>query len=117
MAMDLSLTFCPRCGRLMLPSKEGDEVKLTCRICNFVTSVPRGSLNVKLKQSISHSPKDRAMVIEATPTKTMPTVKVSCSKCGNNEAYWWFLQTRRADEGSTRFYRCTNCGFTWREYD
>ncbi|MDP6459515.1 MAG: transcription factor S, partial [Candidatus Hydrothermarchaeota archaeon] len=29
---------------------------------------------------------------------------------------WWLLQTRKADESETRFYRCTKCKFTWREY-
>jgi len=26
------------------------------------------------------------------------------------------IQTRAADEPPTRFYRCTKCGHTWREY-
>ncbi|MEM4865380.1 MAG: hypothetical protein QXY09_02690 [Acidilobaceae archaeon] len=26
------------------------------------------------------------------------------------------MQTRAADEPPTRFYRCTKCGYTWREY-
>ncbi|HID27364.1 MAG TPA: transcription factor S, partial [Methanosarcinales archaeon] len=26
-------------------------------------------------------------------------------------------QLRSADESETRFFRCTECGKTWREYD
>ncbi|MCD6114052.1 MAG: transcription factor S, partial [Thermoprotei archaeon] len=40
-----------------------------------------------------------------------------CPKCGNREAYVWMMQTRAADEPPTRFYRCTKCGYTWREYE
>ncbi|MCK4973458.1 MAG: transcription factor S, partial [Candidatus Heimdallarchaeota archaeon] len=29
----------------------------------------------------------------------------------------WMVQTRSADESPTRFFRCTACGETWREYD
>jgi DNA-directed RNA polymerase subunit M len=27
------------------------------------------------------------------------------------------VQTRRADESATQFFRCTKCGHTWREYE
>jgi len=48
---------------------------------------------------------------------TMPIDdQVFCSKCGNRGAYWHLRQTRSADEATTRFYRCTKCKNTWREY-
>jgi DNA-directed RNA polymerase subunit M/transcription elongation factor TFIIS len=37
-----------------------------------------------------------------------------CSKCGNNQARWWIVQTDSADEPSTQFFRCTKCHHTWR---
>ncbi len=37
-----------------------------------------------------------------------------CSKCGNNQARWWIVQTDSADEPSTQFFRCTKCNHTWR---
>ncbi|MCK5109548.1 MAG: transcription factor S, partial [Methanosarcinales archaeon] len=40
-----------------------------------------------------------------------------CEECGNTTAYWWLRQLRSADESETRFFRCTKCGRTWREYD
>jgi len=48
--------------------------------------------------------------------KTMSTVKLKCPKCDNDKAYWWMVQTRGIDESSTQFYRCTKCGYTWRDY-
>ena len=44
------------------------------------------------------------------------TIKIECEKCGNDEAIWWMLQTRSADEPTTQFYRCTKCQYTWRDY-
>lgn len=46
----------------------------------------------------------------------LPTIDIECEKCGNGQAAWWMLQTRSADEPTTQFYRCTKCGYTWRNY-
>ena len=48
--------------------------------------------------------------------ESLPTIKIECEKCGNDEAVWWMLQTRSADEPTTQFYRCTKCRYTWRNY-
>lgn len=37
-----------------------------------------------------------------------------CSGCGNWGAYYQLMQTRRADEPTTRFYKCTKCGKKWK---
>ncbi len=47
----------------------------------------------------------------------LPIVKEICPKCNNDSAYFWSMQTRASDEPETRFYRCVNCNFTWREYE
>ena len=49
-------------------------------------------------------------------TDTHPKIKAKCEKCGHGIALYWTQQTRGADEPETRFFRCTKCGFTWREY-
>lgn len=53
---------------------------------------------------------------EEGTTSVLPTIKIGCEKCGNDEAVWWMLQTRSADEPTTQFYRCTKCRYTWRDY-
>jgi len=88
-----------------------------CRICGYVEEPSIATREVKVTQRINHGVQERTVVIEAEASKVMPTVKALCPKCGHSEAYWWLVQTRRADEGSTRFYRCIKCGYTWREYD
>ena len=46
----------------------------------------------------------------------LPTIEIECEKCGHNQAVWWTLQTRSADEPTTQFYRCIKCEYTWRNY-
>jgi len=38
----------------------------------------------------------------------------TCGKCKQNRCTFHELQTRRADEGSTTFVRCLNCGNRWK---
>jgi DNA-directed RNA polymerase subunit M len=47
---------------------------------------------------------------------TTPTIKIYCPQCQNNLANVWQVQTRGSDESSTQFLRCTQCGYTFREY-
>jgi DNA-directed RNA polymerase III subunit RPC11 len=45
------------------------------------------------------------------------TTSVQCpnEKCRNDQAYWYQLQIRSADEPMTAFYKCTKCAKEWRE--
>lgn len=38
-----------------------------------------------------------------------------CPKCSNKKAYFMQIQIRSADEPMTTFYKCTNCGYQWKE--
>ncbi len=42
---------------------------------------------------------------------------VRCEGCGNDEAWYTLKQTASADEPPTRFFKCTECGYRWREYN
>lgn len=39
------------------------------------------------------------------------TIKEKCPKCGNEEMRFSTLQMRSADEGTTVFYTCPQCGY------
>ena len=113
------VSFCPRCGTMMRPQRKSGKVVLVCPKCGYVMEASdkdRG--RYKLRKRIEHTEKEKIIVIdESKIPKVLPTTKgVVCPKCGNNEAYYWVVQTRRADEPPTRFFRCTKCGYVWREY-
>ena len=97
--------FCPKCGSILV-NKGG---KLVCSSCGYEA---KGG---KIKEKQKKTTKKIVKVAKENP-EVHPKTKAKCPKCGNNEAYYWVVQTRAADEPPTRFYKCTKCGYVWREY-
>lgn len=111
--------FCPKCGSLMTARKEEGKTVLACPKCGYRKEVTQGKGLPTLSKKITHSEKEKLYVISPDDSyRTLPKVKgVKCPRCGNDEAYYTVLQTRKADEPPTRFYKCVKCGHTWREYE
>lgn len=86
--------------------------KGTCQKCGHVETESKQVSKVATAQL----DKDFTVFDESHEDKSLPTIKIDCEKCGNDEAVWWMLQTRSADEPTTQFYRCTKCNHTWRNY-
>jgi len=95
-----------------MPTKKERVIVLTCPKCGEET---RRSKPIVQKLGAR---RESVVVIgkEDETLQTLPTMKISCQKCGHGEAYYWMVQTRGGDEAMTQFYRCTKCGRTWREY-
>ena len=104
------MMYCPKCGSIMRAdaSKGG---ALACSNCGFVSGLKAG----KVTEAGTH-PSESKMGVAEDNKEIYPKVQAECPKCGNNEAVFWTKQTRAADEAETRFYRCTKCKHTWREY-
>ncbi len=79
--------------------------------CGF-TKTPEGEDKAQIRESVESAKKIE--VVENV--ETHPKIKATCEKCGNKIAYYWTQQTRGADEPETRFFKCTKCNYTWREY-
>jgi DNA-directed RNA polymerase subunit M len=65
---------------------------------------------------LSGAKEERKVEVVSEEDSALPIVDAKCQKCGNRQAYHWEQQTRAGDEPATRFYRCTSCKHTWREY-
>ena len=103
------MIFCPKCGSLLRPKDKGGKKILYCN-CGFSKS-PDGE-STQLKEKV-----DSTRKVEVMETiNVYPKIKIKCEKCDNNAAYYWTQQTRGADEPETRFFKCTKCNHTWREY-
>jgi transcription factor S len=101
--------FCPECGSILRPKEKSGKRILYCS-CGFSKTPDEDS--PELRESVVAG---RGIeVIE--DVETLPKIKITCGECQNKTAYFWTRQTRGADEPETRFFKCTKCKYTWREY-
>ncbi len=109
------MQFCDECGSMM--KAEGDRMVCTNADCgasierdrdreaDFVTTEEQSEDDV--------IESDENANFEGKPKAT----DVRCEECGNEEAWYTLKQTASADEPPTRFFKCTECGHRWREYN
>jgi transcription factor S len=91
--------------------------QLKCRKCGYIRKIDDTDQN-KMTRKTDRTENEITIVDdEDEGIKTMPTIQIKCPKCANNLAIWWLRQLRAADESEVRFFRCTECGHTWRQYD
>jgi len=103
------MKFCPNCEVKLKKS----DLELVCPKCDYV----EGKENKQTTKAMQEeSTSEFNVLAENEGEETLPTIKIECEKCKNDEAVWWMLQTRSADEPTTQFYRCTKCRYTWRNY-
>ncbi|NIM25174.1 MAG: transcription factor S [Nitrososphaeria archaeon] len=103
------MKFCPKCEVKL--KKDGSDLK--CFKCGYV----EGGSSPQPKKVVEEESTEAFNVFaENEGEESLPTIEIECENCGNNEAVWWMLQTRSADEPTTQFYRCTKCKNTWRNY-
>jgi len=104
--------FCDECGSMM--HADGDEMvcsacdtrvaKDESRAADFVTTDEQtGEEVIETEEGAN---------FEGKPTSD----DVVCEECGHGEAWYTIKQTASADEPPTRFFKCTSCGYRWREY-
>ncbi len=101
------MEFCPKCG-CVLVEKNKD---FRCQRCGY-----KSKTKIKIESSEKIDVKPEIGIIKNEDTDVFPIINAICQKCGNKEAWFWTSQTRAGDEAETRFFRCTKCRYTWREY-
>lgn len=60
---------------------------------------------------------DRALVLQKNayePRMIAMTDQYTCGKCKKKKITYYELQTRSADEPTTHFFTCLNCGHRWK---
>ncbi|WP_338739822.1 transcription factor S [Haloplanus salilacus] len=106
------MEFCDECGSMM---KKQDGV-MVCDSCghreeqqrdaeDFITTTKQtGDELIETEEGAN---------FEGKPTDE----SVHCDECGNGKAWYTIKQTGSADEPPTRFFKCTECGNRWRDYN
>jgi len=115
------MEFCTKCGSRLTQkkTKKGKKIKISleCLRCGFTKKDTKKASPYKITQNKEDSQKFVTVITKKEQKlNTLPTIKISCPKCGNNKVYVWQVQTRGGDESSTQFMRCTKCDHTFREY-
>jgi len=105
--------FCPECKSLLISS--GGQLK--CRKCGYIRKIEASEHKQMTREKKCTENEITIVDDEDTNIKTLPTIQIKCPKCENNLAFWWLRQLRAADESEVRFFRCTECDHTWRQYD
>ncbi|MCH7757070.1 MAG: transcription factor S [Thaumarchaeota archaeon] len=104
------MKFCPKCEVKLKKSDSG----LQCSKCGYT----EGQEVKQTNKIVGEKEPDFSLLAfeENEGEESYSTIKIECEKCGHDEAVWWMFQTRSADEPTTRFYRCSKCKYTWRDY-
>ena len=105
------MEFCPKC-EIRLKNNDG---LLSCPKCKYV----KEKTNKRTKEKPEETTPEFLVMDESDLNQAKrleSTIKIDCEKCHNQEGVWWTFQTRSADEPETKFYRCTKCNYTWRDY-
>ena len=100
------MEFCPKCGAVLIQKRKN----YGCPRCDYSTKD-----KVKIKTSEKIESKNEVAVIKKD-IKIHPVINEKCKKCGNERAYFWSIQMRAADEAEVKFFQCTKCEYTWKEY-
>jgi len=101
------MEFCPKCGAVLVQKVK----KHGCPRCSYST---KGKVKIKTSEKIEE--KQGVAFIKGKDTQVLPVVNEKCRECGNEKAYFWTVQTRASDEAETKFFKCTKCGYTRRDY-
>lgn len=96
-----------------MPKKDGKKMILACS-CGW-TDKKASEKDMEIKEEVKTKEKEIEIIDENEAM--LPETEAECPECKNKKAYFWFVQTRAGDEPETRFYRCTQCKHTWREYN
>lgn len=101
------MEFCPKCGSILVKKRKN----FGCPKCDYSSKE-----KVDMKTSEKMEEREEVGVVKGKNKELLPVVNETCPECGNERAYFWEVQTRAADESPTKFFKCTKCEKTWRQY-
>lgn len=101
--------FCNQCGTILNPP-QNDMIK--CTFCPFKQRVDEGAMKEIVTVSLpTQRPEWLDVEVEQEVTEKHATIEEPCPKCNYHELYFYTMQLRSVDEGSTVFYECPKCAY------
>ncbi|KAK8808719.1 hypothetical protein WA538_002369 [Blastocystis sp. DL] len=109
-----NVEFCRVCGSILDIPESGN---IECGICHWTCHLSDLSNNTIVTFSrpkpVPHwlHEMQQKENIQVGPTRAM--VDEECPRCKNPQMSFYTVQLRSVDEGSTVFYKCLKCGYTY----
>ena len=104
------MEFCPKCGAMLVQKKKN----MGCPRCGYSGKSIKGKSKITTSEKMREH--EKIGIVSDKGEEPLPVVAFDCRKCGNERAYFWTVQTRSGDEAETKFFKCTKCNNTTREY-
>ena len=108
----MSWPFCPDCGTILDPP-ELEDVK--CTYCPFKAKFKDLVVGEVITKCPPRQPQLWAKD-EKEDEKTIDKhaiIEEPCPKCSHPEMFFYTMQLRSVDEGSTVFYECPKCTYKY----
>lgn len=109
------MQFCDACGSMM----RSEDGVMVCTNDECGTRTERDeALAERFVSTETQTDDDVIETEEGANFEGKPTANdVTCESCGHDRAWYTIKQTASADEPPTRFFKCKECGYRWREYN
>ncbi|OIR58581.1 MAG: DNA-directed RNA polymerase III subunit RPC10 [Amphiamblys sp. WSBS2006] len=105
------MLLCPHCLNILVATKAAERQNiLSCPTCAYRKNICEPVIN-----TIVYTERAEVEEIDAAQKKGGDITDTVCPNCAHTKAFYIQMQTRSADEGSTLFYKCCECGHSWKE--
>jgi DNA-directed RNA polymerase I subunit RPA12 len=106
--------FCPSCGTIL---KAPDGEMINCSFCPYevrfadlaLAEVTTRSAPKSKPAWLTDNEEGKSGGDDVVEKEKHAKIDEPCPKCGNPELYFYTMQLRSVDEGSTVFYECGKC--------
>eukprot|EP01061_Rhynchopus_euleeides_P004203 TRINITY_DN13493_c0_g1_i1.p1 TRINITY_DN13493_c0_g1~~TRINITY_DN13493_c0_g1_i1.p1 ORF type:complete len:108 (+),score=27.55 TRINITY_DN13493_c0_g1_i1:60-383(+) len=106
------MLFCPYCATLLL-LEQVDGLRLYCNICGYRCGITE---DITVRTEMKNRPVfDLLSEGGAWRHATKVTAQCKSVECDGDNAYFFEVQTRTAEEPKTKFFKCVSCSHRWRE--
>ncbi len=103
----MSMKFCPRCKKILIPEKKEKEFFISCR-CGFSEKVEKGT---EIPEKFSLNERGKGFVKGENEFAIYENV---CKKCGYNKAQIIDMGVFYGDEDNLILLKCGRCNFSER---
>ena len=109
--------FCQTCG-MLLDFQLANKEEVECRHCGKTVAIDFLTAHAEVEVHINKGEKTWLNeLLNVTQKEELKKknliIEEDCPKCDSKKFKYFTLQTRSVDEGTTVFYECVKCGYSY----